>query len=671
MSVHRATAAACSAAGVLVALQSHGTASRAEEERPRLTPYTRSVDFPPKEIGSDSVASGRWYEHIFAAVPPKAKDPTMTAREQQLYKMSATAYVEARRAGSVTCEEYARALVKRARYYRYLNQWIYNTYDRLDTMVDQARALDVKAASEGVESIAPFYGLPIPMKGTAAVIDFPSGSGCGILSGYTPTKDSDLTTLIRSQNGLIFGCTNVPEFASSWQTANPASGQTRNIYGHKLTVGGSSGGAASAVANYNCPLAVTEDTGGSTRVPASCNQNFGFDPSRNHYRNDGNPGMSFTNDQLGVNARSIEDILLYDACLLPELAAERAAAKQRVAVRPTEAIRIGTPLLPFVHELLGEGLARYHGSNIPTGACRTLNADVRGKYERVKVTLGAAGFCLSQAEWPSSYFGYLRREENVCVEATHTARPVNGSPISHNFAGFRSFSGQVAEFVHSYYDAPLSLKDLVGDIGQAGHSHNPGGLLKGAGSLCDETQFRYWMGPKIKQDLDAYNSYFDTTGAELILLPSGRCATPDLAKLASHEVPLTCLSPGSDEPREKNGAGCSGSSGDNGCSGDNGTEEEEISYVGAAGDIWMDQIAFKHLHIPKMVIPTGLTEDGRPTAVQVWGKAVPYELMFDDEFSAKHDLEFLYLVQRVSAAIQADAALQRADAQMAKGSLQE
>jgi hypothetical protein len=50
-----------------------------------------------------------------------------------------------------------------------------------------------------------------------------------------------------------------------------------------------------------------------------------------------------------------------------------------------------------------------------------------------------------------------------------------------------------------------------------------GGLLKGAGNLCDETQFRYWIGPKIKQGLDAYNSYFETTGAEPILLPSGRC----------------------------------------------------------------------------------------------------------------------------------------------------
>merc|ERR1712224_1170049 len=74
----------------------------------------------------------------------------------------------------------------------------------------------------------------------------------------------------------------------------------------------------------------------------------------------------------------------------------------------------------------------------------------------------------------------------------------------------------------------------------------------------------------------------------------------------------------------------------------------------------------KHLHIPRMVIPTGLTDDGRPTAVQLWGRAVPYQHMFDDEYSAHHDVEFLHVVQRVAAAIQAHPELQRVDASLVK-----
>merc|ERR1719316_2096980 len=181
------------------------------------------------------------------------------------------------------------------------------------------------------------------MKGTAAVVDYPSGCGVGILSGYIPTRDSDFTQLIKERHGLIFGCTNTPEFAASGETRNPASGQTRNVYDHKLTVGGSSGGAGSVVADYMCPLAVSEDTGGSTRIPATCCQNFGFDPSRNHYPNDGNPGMSFTNDQLGLQARSTEDIILFDRSLSTTASAVlHDESKRKVSMLPAGAIRIGT-----------------------------------------------------------------------------------------------------------------------------------------------------------------------------------------------------------------------------------------------------------------------------------------------------------------------------------------
>ncbi len=73
--------------------------------------------------------------------------------------------------------------------------------------------------------------------------------------------------------------------------------------------------------------------------------------------------------------------------------------------------------------------------------------------------------------------------------------------------------------------------------------------------------------------------------------------------------------------------------------------------------------SFKNLHIPKMVVPTGLSEDGRPTAVQFWGKAVPYEKMFDDAFSAAHDAEFLHLLKKATELMfAADPSLRRVDA---------
>ena len=194
-----------------------GTPSRPTD---RLTPYTQSVDFPPRSIGKDNATCEEWYRTVYEAVPMLSADPSATPRERQLYRWSAAEYVAARQAGTVSCEEYATALAKRASYYRYLNQWIYTSYPLLDKAIDKAKALDAQADAEGVESIAPLYGLCIPMKGTAAVVDFPSGSGVGVLSGYTPLADSDLTVLIRQRNGVIFGCTNVPEFAANWVTAS-------------------------------------------------------------------------------------------------------------------------------------------------------------------------------------------------------------------------------------------------------------------------------------------------------------------------------------------------------------------------------------------------------------------------------------------------------------------
>ena len=270
----------------------------------RFTEFVWSPDFPPKEIEDDDDKIEEWYQKVFLKVKIKKPDNTLTEREKYIYTLNVNGYVKERRDGKITCEEYASALVKRALYYRYMNQWTYRSYNLFDKVIKKAKEMDEKAAKNGIESIGPLYGLLVPMKGTAAVVDYPSGSGVGILSGYTPVRDSDMTTLIKKKNGIIFGTTNVPEFAFGYRTANPASGQCRNPYNHRYTVGGSSGGAASAVASYHCAIAISEDTGGSTRVPATCNQNYGFDPSRNHYPNAGNPGLSYLCDQIGLNART-------------------------------------------------------------------------------------------------------------------------------------------------------------------------------------------------------------------------------------------------------------------------------------------------------------------------------------------------------------------------------
>ena len=70
------------------------------------------------------------------------------------------------------------------------------------------------------------------------------------------------------------------------------------------------------MAAYTATIAITEDTSGSTNTPAARNHLFGYDPPKFHYPNQGNPSLTVRNDQLGVNARNIDDIVAFDKAVL-------------------------------------------------------------------------------------------------------------------------------------------------------------------------------------------------------------------------------------------------------------------------------------------------------------------------------------------------------------------
>lgn len=337
----------------------------------------------PTPLSKESAASpevASWFVDNVASIP-MAGPPAMTARQIELAKMTAQEFMAARAAGSVTCVEYAEVLTMRAKHYKYMGQFMYwdNMPDQMDVVMAAAAALDAKVnsdgrrhtpfctlchcprgppqvATEGVDSIAPLYCLPVPMKGTMATIDFPSSAGVGVLHDKKAVKDAGTPALVKEHGGIVFAKTNVPEFAASWVTCNYANGCTLNPYDHALTVGGSSGGSGSAVASYIAPVAFTEDTGGSTRHPSYQNHNFGYDPSRNHYPNHGNPGMSYTNDQVGINTRTFSDILAFDAAFVG-IQAEHAAAA--LAAKTIGQIKVGVPKYPFVEMYTFDGCNNY------------------------------------------------------------------------------------------------------------------------------------------------------------------------------------------------------------------------------------------------------------------------------------------------------------------------
>lgn len=180
---------------------------------------------PGPVIAPDLAAELAWFQTTVLDVLPsmtKQMDTeyALTDKEEMLVRMSLTEWQEARAAGTYTCEEIATALTKRATYMQEvqkMNSFMYwDSFDWIKVVLDQAKALDTTAAVQGVAAIAPLYCYPIPLKGTMATKDFPASLGFAVLNDKVALIDSDLVTLIKKANGVLFGKTNVPELAHSW-----------------------------------------------------------------------------------------------------------------------------------------------------------------------------------------------------------------------------------------------------------------------------------------------------------------------------------------------------------------------------------------------------------------------------------------------------------------------
>jgi amidase len=123
------------------------------------------------------------------------------------------------------------------------------------------------------------HGMPQAIKDTAQAAGLVYTSGSPLLKGYVSTVDSVITERAKNAGAIIIGKTNVPEFALGSNTFNPVYGTTFNPYDLKMTVGGSSGGAAAALAARMLPVADGSDMGGSIRNPAAYNNVYGLRPT--------------------------------------------------------------------------------------------------------------------------------------------------------------------------------------------------------------------------------------------------------------------------------------------------------------------------------------------------------------------------------------------------------
>src|SRR5215212_4116740 len=139
-----------------------------------------------------------------------------------------------------------------------------------DQAIAQAHAADT-ALARG-DAVGPLHGLPIAHKDLVDTKGIRTTSGSPIYANYVPDRSALIVERIQRAGAITIGKTNVPEFGAGSQTFNRVFGATLNPYDTSKTCGGSSGGAAVALACGMMPIADGSDMGGSLRNPAGyCN----------------------------------------------------------------------------------------------------------------------------------------------------------------------------------------------------------------------------------------------------------------------------------------------------------------------------------------------------------------------------------------------------------------
>lgn len=141
------------------------------------------------------------------------------------------------------------------------------------TITAEAALRDATAAEQAVmrgDTLGPLHGVPVHIKDQIDTAGIPTRHGSAIFADNIPMRDDITVTRLRAAGAIILGKTTMSEFGHKGLTDSPAHGVTRNPWDLDRTPGGSSGGAAAAVAAGLGPLGLGTDGAGSVRIPAAC-----------------------------------------------------------------------------------------------------------------------------------------------------------------------------------------------------------------------------------------------------------------------------------------------------------------------------------------------------------------------------------------------------------------